>query len=166
MRNVISGMQESRGVTGRIAGIILVAVLCVLLVAVSELRAQKPAQYVKDVGEKIIVEVNYGDLRASRIVEVFRVKDRTALEVLQTVARVETNPVGQYVIVTAIDGVEGKRGELAWYYSVDGKPAGESAYSNVINDVSRMSWAYKKDLCSLKVDGKSGLSEKKGGEEK
>lgn len=103
--------------------------------------------------KNVIVEIDYGGLRPSRTVEVPWVKDRTALEVLQTVAKVETHPVGQYVFVISIDDVEGKRGEMAWYYTVNGKSADKLAYSNTVNDACQIRWVYKKDVCSKKVDG-------------
>lgn len=103
---------------------------------------------------KITVEIDYGNNRPSRTVETSSEKGRTALEVLQAVATVETHPVNQYVFVTAIDKVEGKRGEMAWYYEVDGKSADKLAYSNVIGDAKRIKWTYKKDVCSEKVDKK------------
>jgi hypothetical protein len=91
------------------------------------------------------------------------VKNRTVLEVLQAVATVKTHPVGQYVFVAAIDGIEGKRGEMAWYYTLDGKSADELAYSKVLNGTERIRWVYKKDVCSWKVDGKPN-SLKEGGD--
>lgn len=118
-------------------------VLCLSLLAIQANGEDK----------KITVEIDYGSVRPSRTVEAALAKDRTALEVLQAVATVETHPVNQYVFVTAIDKVEGKRGEMAWYYEVDGKSADKLAYSNVINDAKCIKWTYKKDVCSCKVDG-------------
>ena len=102
----------------------------------------------------IIVEIDYGSIRSSRTVEAPRVNGRTALEILQSVATVKTHPVEQYIFVVSIDGVEGKRGEMGWYYEVDNKPADKLASLNIINGAKQVRWVYKKDVCSEKVDGR------------
>ena len=138
---------------GRIVRLVAVVVLCISSAAILESLAENQISYVNDDSKNIVVEIDYGDVHPSRTVEIPWVKDRTVIEILQTVATVETNPVGQHVFVISIDGVEGKRGEMAWYYRVDGEPADKLAYSNVLNDVERIKWVYKKDDCSWKVDG-------------
>ena len=101
----------------------------------------------------IVVEIDYGKVLPSRTVEISRVEDRTVLEILQTVAKVETHPVAQYVFVTGIDEISGKRGEMAWYYKVNGKSADCLAYSKVVDDqIKHIKWVYKKDVCSGTVD--------------
>jgi hypothetical protein len=87
------------------------------------------------------------------------------LEALQTVAAVETHPVGKYVFVTSIDGVKGTRGETAWHYTVDGESPGELAYSKVLAGTEHVTWVYKKDVCSWKVDNKPNPL-KEGGDQK
>lgn len=139
---------------GRIGRFIVAVVLCFSSATILESWAANQISHVNNENKKIIVEIDYGDIRPTRTVEVPRIKGRTALEILQVVAEVKTHPVGQYVFVVSIDGVEGKRGETAWYYTVDGKSADELAYSNVLNDAERIRWVYKKDVCSWKVDGK------------
>lgn len=140
---------------GKIFRISSVAILCILSVITLESWAKDQISSVVNEGsKKIVVEIDYGDVRPSRTVEVHWVKNRTVLEALQTVATVETEPVGQYVFVTSIDGVKGKRGVMAWYYTVDGKSAHELAYSKVLNEAERIGWVYKNDVCSWKVDGK------------
>lgn len=134
----------------KIAGIIAVAVLCIS--SVFALRSWSDDR-ISD-GKKIVIEIDYGNVHSARTVETTWEKNRTALEILQTVATVETHPVGKHVFVVSIDGVEGKRGEMAWYYTVDGKSPSKLAYSNVLDDARRMKWIYKKDVCSWKVDGK------------
>lgn len=138
---------------GKIFKIIAVVVLCILSVITLESWAKDQISSVNEDSKRIVVEIDYGNVRPSRTVEVHWVKNRTVLEALQTVATVETDPVGQYVFVTSIDGVEGKRGETAWYYTVDGKSPGELAYSKLLAGTERIKWAYKKDICSWKVDG-------------
>jgi len=73
-------------------------------------------------------------------------------EYAESVAKVKTDTVAGYVFVVSIDGVEGKRGDKAWYYMVDGKEADKLASSNILNDADLMKWEYKKDTCSEKVD--------------
>lgn len=139
---------------GRIARLIAVVVLCISSAAILESWADSQSSYANDDSKNIVVEIDYGNIRPSRTVEVPWVKDRTILEVLQAVATVETHPVGQYVFVISIDGVEGKRGEMAWYYAMDGKLADKLAYSNALdNNVEHIKWIYKEDTCSKKVDG-------------
>lgn len=141
---------------GRITGVVAAVILCVALVGTLELWADDQTQDSKN----IVVEIDYGVVRPSRTVKVPCVQGKTALEVLQSMATVETHPVGDYVFVAAIDGVAGKRGEMAWYYTVDGRSADKLAYANVLtNDVQCIRWVYKKDVCSEKVDGKSNPSE-------
>lgn len=103
--------------------------------------------------EKTVVVIDYGPVREPRRVEIPLVRERTALAVLQSVAKVTTRPAGSYVFVIAVDDLESKPGETAWYYEVDGKPAGELAYTKVLNGTRTIRWIYKKDVCSLK--GKS-----------
>ena len=123
---------------------VVVAAMCILSVVISASYAI--SKY------NIVVEIDYGGVRPSRTVEVPRVQDRTALEVLESVAKVKTDTVAGYVFVVSIDGVEGKRGDKAWYYMVDGKEADKLASSNLLNDADLMKWEYKKDTCSEKVD--------------
>ncbi len=139
---------------GRVARLIVAVILCISSMTILESWADNQISHVNNGSKNIVVEIDYGGVRPSRTVEVPWVKGRTVLEVLQTVARVETHPVGQYVFVVSVDGVEGKRGEMAWYYTVNGKSADKLAYSNVLNNnVDHIRWAYKKDVCSKKVDG-------------
>ncbi|MGV8058806.1 MAG: DUF4430 domain-containing protein [Smithellaceae bacterium] len=149
----------------KIVRIIAVAVFCVLSSVALAAQAGDQSVYVNEGTKKIVVEIDYSNVRPPRIVEIPSVKGKTVLEVLQTVATVETHPVGQYVFVTSIDGVAGKRGEMAWYYTIDDKSPRELAYSKVLHDGQRVKWTYKKDVCSRKVDGKLNPP-KKGGEEK
>jgi len=136
----------------RIVKLIVVVVLCIASITALESRADNQTSHMNDDSKSIVVEIDYGDLRPSRTVEASWVKDRTILEVLQTVATVETHPVGQYVFVVSIDGVKSKRGEMAWYYTVDGESADKLAYSNVLDGMEHIRWVYKKDVCSGKVD--------------
>lgn len=148
----------------RKTGIIAVVVLYILSIFAFTVQAENQKASVSDKGKKITIEIDYGSVRPSRTVEIPLVKGKTALEVLQTVAVVETHPVGQYVFVTSIDGIAGKRGEMAWYYTVDGKSPKELAYSKVINGTEHIKWTYKKDVCSWRVDGKLNQPEKGGGQ--
>lgn len=145
--------------------IVAAVVFCILLAIAFATQAENRKASVNESVGKVTLEIDYGSVRPSRTVEVPQVKGKTALEVLQTVAVVETHPVGQYVFVTSIDGIAGKRGEMAWYYTVDGKSSGELAYSKVVDGAQRMKWTYKKDVCSWKVDGKRN-PQKEGGKQK
>lgn len=106
----------------------------------------------EDASNKVIVEIDYGKELPTRTVEVSLNVGQTVLDALQRIAAVETHPVGQHVIVSAIDGVEGKRGETAWYYTIDGISAERLAVANVIDKAVHITWTYQKDICSWKVD--------------
>jgi len=149
----------------RIVRIIATVIFCVSSAVVLEARSEDRGVDIDEKNNKIVIEIEYGNIQPSRITEVSSVKGKTVLEVLQTVAMVETNPVGQYVFVTSIDGVKSERGETAWYYTVDEKDPGELAYSKVLNGTERVKWAYKKDFCSWGADGKPNLT-KEGGSHK
>ena len=127
--------------------------LCLLSMTIlASSCATDKQSYMRGKGKKIAVEINYGDARLSRTIETSWMKGRTALEVLLSVAEVKTHPVNEHVFVTSIDGVEGKRGDMAWYYTVNGKPAKKLAYSYILTDANSMKWEYRKDVCSKKVD--------------
>lgn len=138
---------------GKKFGIIAAVVFCISSAFTLEALAKNQSLDVNN--KNIAVVIDYGNAQAPRTVEVPLVKGKTVLELLQTIADVKTHPVDQYVFVTSIDGVEGKRGEMAWYYTVDDESPGKLAYSKVIDGTERViKWAYKKDVCSWKVDGK------------
>lgn len=148
---------------GKYFRIIAAAGVCILSTITLESWAKDQTPSLNENGKKIVMEIDYGNILSSRTVEVPWVKNKTVLEALQTVATVETEPVGEYVFVISIDGVKGKRGEMAWYYTVDGKKADELAYSKVLDQAQRIRWVYKKDVCSVKADGKQDFI-KEGGE--
>lgn len=132
---------------GKIFRIIAAVIFCASLAFTLEAWAKNQGS---DINSKnIAVVIDYGNVQASRTIEVPSLKGRTILELLQTIAEVKTHPVGQNVFVTSIDGVEGKRGEMAWYYTVDDKSPGKLAYSKILDGTERIiKWAYKKDVCS------------------
>ncbi|MFH0926314.1 MAG: DUF4430 domain-containing protein [bacterium] len=136
----------------RIFNLLTVLIISVLSVVVLTAYAGNQNPTNNNDRKKVIVEIDYGDLRPSRTVETFWENGRTILEVLQRVAEVKTHPVNQYVFVVSIDGVEGKRKEMAWYYTVNGESAKKLAFSNPVSDQDRIKWIYKKDVCSEKVD--------------
>ena len=105
-------------------------------------------------GESVNVGIDYGNARQSRGAEAQWHEGVTALEVLQSIAQVETHQVGKYVFVTSIDGVKGKRGDKAWYYEINGKRADKLAVKRVLNKDENTRWIYTKDVCSPKVDVK------------
>lgn len=111
-----------------------------------------------ETSSQIVVEIDYGNVRPAHTVEVLLTENQTVLALLQKVAVVETQPADGFVLVTAIDGVVGKRGEMAWYYFIDGKSADESAYTKVLHHEKHIKWMYKKDTCSWRVDGKPGVT--------
>ncbi len=76
----------------------------------------------------------------------------TAMEALQYAATVKTNPVGQFVFVKCINNTCNKRGDKAWYYEINGKPADKLAINYNLKTGDTLQFIYKTDVCSGKVD--------------
>ena len=102
--------------------------------------------------DKMKVGIDYGGTHETREAETKWTEGVTALEVLQSVAQVEIHQVKDYIFVTSIDGVKGKRGDKAWYYEINGKRADKLAFRRVLNKDDSTKWIYKKDVCFSKVD--------------
>jgi hypothetical protein len=100
----------------------------------------------------IIVEINFGENKSTIQKKVEWKNGITALEALQHIALVETYPVAHHVFVTSIDSIKGKRGVMAWYYNVNGKPPKVLAINKLIHQGDTILWMYKKDICSATVD--------------
>jgi hypothetical protein len=101
----------------------------------------------------VTVEINYGDQKTAETIQVECLEPMTALEALQHAADVKTHPVAQYVFVVSINGIEGIRGNMAWYYTVNGKKP-KLAISQLVKAGDTISWRYVKDVCSATVDCK------------
>ncbi|RKD92311.1 DUF4430 domain-containing protein [Mangrovibacterium diazotrophicum] len=101
----------------------------------------------------VTVEINYGEQKKTETVQVECQEKMTALEALQYAADVKTHPVSQYVFVTGINGVNGVRGEMAWYYTVNGEKP-KLAISQIVKPGDTISWRYVEDVCSCTVDKK------------
>ncbi|MCW0481561.1 DUF4430 domain-containing protein [Gaoshiqia sediminis] len=99
----------------------------------------------------VTVEINYGDQKAPETIQVECSRSMTALEALQHAAKVKTHPVANYVFVTSINGVEAARGEMAWYYAVNGKKP-KVAINQPVKGGDTISWRFVKDVCSCTVD--------------
>ncbi|MFC1467516.1 DUF4430 domain-containing protein [Verrucomicrobiota bacterium] len=134
--------------------------LTALTVATASLlfSAYATESHVNKHGEKagniIALKIDYGTQQPARSVQVPFKAGQTALEILQRAATVETHPVGKYVFVSGIDDVKGKRGDMAWYYRINGQPAKKLAFFNIINKPCHITWIYTKDRCSATVDGR------------
>ena len=98
------------------------------------------------------VEINFGDIKPPKTVSFTGKSEVSVLEALQHVALVETHPVGQYVFVTGIDDLKGKRGETAWYYKINGESATVLAINQIVQSGDVITWNYTKDVCSPTVD--------------
>lgn len=101
----------------------------------------------------ITVEINYGETKAAETIKVECVDSMTALEALQHAAEVKTHPVANLVFVVSINGVEGLRGDKAWYYTLNGKEP-KLAINQEVNAGDTISWRFVKDVCSSTVDCK------------
>lgn len=102
---------------------------------------------------RVTVVIDYGGGKHTDNVEVAWSNDMTALEALARAAEIKTHPVGSFVFVTSINGIEGKRGDMAWYYKINGKSPGKLAINRKISKGDVIQWRYTKDVCSPKVDG-------------
>lgn len=102
----------------------------------------------------VTVEVNYGENKYLHKVEVPWVEGMTALEALEHAAKVSTHPVGNYVFVISINGVEAERGVMAWYYRINNQKTNELAIRKKIKSGDVITWLYTKDVCSATVDTK------------
>lgn len=100
----------------------------------------------------VTIEINYGEQNDAQRIQVKYTENMTALEALMHAADVKTHPVGQYVFVSGINGVEGIRGEMAWYYTLNGKKP-KLAIHQRIKAGDTISWQYVKDICSGTLDG-------------
>ncbi len=102
--------------------------------------------------KRVAMEIDYGEKRQSRQVEAKWQQGITALEALKSEAEVKTHQVGKHLFVTSIDGVEGERGVMAWYYEINGNPAKKLAVDNLLDNGDKVKWTYRKDVCSPKAD--------------
>lgn len=98
--------------------------------------------------QNVTVEIDYGGLQQNRKVEIKWKQGITALEVLQSVAKIETQIIDEHLLVTSIDGVEGQIGAKVWYYNINGKRATFFANKCILNEDDYMRWTYTKDVCS------------------
>ena len=101
---------------------------------------------------KVTVEVDYGTNKPAKVVEVEWSENMSALEALQKSSIVVTHPVAGYVFVTSIDEVAASRGNMAWYYKVNGESATNLAISQPVNPDDVVSWLFVEDVCSKTVD--------------
>jgi len=83
--------------------------------------------------QNVTVEIDYGGLQQSRKAEIAWKQGITALEVIQSVAKIETREIGGHLLVTSIDGVEGQIGDKVWYYNINDKRATSFANKCILN---------------------------------
>ncbi len=99
--------------------------------------------------DKVIVEIEFGNnILTDLKIETNWKKGLSALEALQFVAEVETHPVGEFVFVTEINGVEGVPNKSVWYYKINGVPAKQIAINQPVKKGDIITWIYKQDVCS------------------
>ncbi len=100
----------------------------------------------------VTVEIDYGGLQQNRTAEIPWKQGITALEVLISVAQLETQQTGEFILVTSIDGIRAERGDIAWYYNINSKRAPSFANKCILNEGDHVKWEYTKDVCSPDVD--------------
>lgn len=101
--------------------------------------------------KQVTVEIHYGNIKPSRIVTAPLIKGQTVLALLEAMADVETYTLEPYILVTSIDGVKGIRGDMAWYYKIDGIYADQLASTKTLEDEAHIVWLYQTDTCSDSV---------------
>jgi hypothetical protein len=106
----------------------------------------------KDSEISVTVQISYGVQKAFRDTVIKVSAGVSALEALQYVSYVETHPKGKYVFVKSVDNVEGVRGVMAWYYEVNHQSTKRLAINQPLQDGDVLTWIYKTDVCSCKVD--------------
>lgn len=100
----------------------------------------------------VTVQINYGEQRTQRDTIITATTGITALEALQYASSVETHPKSRYVFVVSVDGVRGERGVKAWYYTVNQQSTKKLAINQPLQNGDVVTWIYKTDVCSCKVD--------------
>lgn len=98
----------------------------------------------------VTIEIDYGGLHQNQKAEVTWKQGITALEILQSVAKVKTQQNAEHVMVTSIDNVEGQVGDKVWYYDINGKRATSFANKCILKEGDYMKWEHTKDVCSPK----------------
>lgn len=135
--------------------VLLVAVFLAMTIVAFRSEAASQMPLAVRGGKNIAVEIDYGKVRPTRTVETVSSRGESVLDILQSVAKVETEPVAGHIFVVSIDEVEGKRGERAWYYTLDGQKAKKLAHLQSPAGIQRIVWSYQEDVCSPTVDPKS-----------
>jgi hypothetical protein len=105
------------------------------------------AETTADTEKTVTVTIDYGGARPVRSVTTAYRPGINALQLLQQVAAVKTYRLGEHTFIRSIDGLEGKRGEMGWFYSVDGVSAKRVAGKRILTDAERMTWRYKVAAC-------------------
>lgn len=99
--------------------------------------------------KKVAIEITYEDESHPPLkIETDWREGLSALEALQFVAEVKTHPLGEYVFVSAINGVEGAPNKSVWYYRINGVPATKIAINQPLKNGDVLTWIYKSDVCS------------------
>lgn len=98
----------------------------------------------------VTVEIKFKDAIPPLKIETSWKEGLSALEALQFVAEVRTHPVGKYVFVSAINGIEGVPNKSVWYYEINGKPATKIAIDQPLKSGDIITWIHKQDVCSAK----------------
>jgi len=101
--------------------------------------------------QKVSLVIDYSEVKEKETFEVLWEENMTALTALQSCAEVTTHPVGDYIFVTAINDVKATVGVKAWYYRINGESANVLAFRYFVKPGEQITWIYKKDECSSKV---------------
>jgi hypothetical protein len=126
--------------------------IIVLLIFLSFSCVGLAKQKTANSSKPVVVEIDFNNGREAKRVEIVYNKNLTAMEALQKAAEVRTHPVGSYVFVIEIDQVTSERGEMAWYYTINGKKP-KLAIEQPVKPGDIICWQFKEDVCSKTVDG-------------
>jgi len=97
--------------------------------------------------DTITVEIDYAGHLPPKTVTAEYHAGQTALEVLKSVARVQTRTAGGYTFVTAVDGVVSEPGTMGWFYTLQGEKAKTMASRTPLRGEARMRWYYGVEAC-------------------
>lgn len=96
---------------------------------------------------KVVVEIDFGNKKPSKIHCIEWIEGMTALTALQHCTSVATHPIKEYIFVSDIDGVKNIPYKTAWYYELNGqKPV--LAFRQPVKKGDIVKWIYKEDVCS------------------
>jgi len=101
-------------------------------------------------GGEVKLIIDYGQREALLKKAVAWQEQMTVLDVLSESATVTKEKIEGYTLVTAINGVHTKPGEMAWYYSLNGKAGEVMSDRQKVEKDDIIRWTFLEDSCTPK----------------